>query len=126
MLSGNVKFAFNRLFLVVSIAWLFYAVVILPSNKVEGPLTRELAREAAEENACRDKASQGGVELSHCLKAGDDASQMRIRELSLKHVYATEWPEILTVSLGIPLLAYGAIRGIAAICLWIWHGYKPA
>jgi hypothetical protein len=39
-------------------------------------------------------------------------------------MYAAYWPFILAATVGLPLIIYGIIRGIAAVWVWVWRGYK--
>jgi hypothetical protein len=41
-----------------------------------------------------------------------------VDEWSVKNFYIGAWPLILAAIVGLPLLVYGVVRGIAAVSLW--------
>jgi hypothetical protein len=125
MAAVNVKRGFNRLFIVATVAWVLYGCVISPLQQQEELLTLEFSTYIADEDHCHKSALHGSTaDLNACLKSAEDAWAFRRGQHSLRSVYAAIWQFMLAASVGLPLVVYGAIRGIAAVCLWVWHGYK--
>lgn len=124
MPARNVKRVFNRLFMVATVAWALYCNVIFPARKASEGLKRADYIYRAKLNFCHESAIRGNntADLDACQKSAEDAWDYRQRQYSMKRMYAAYWPFILVASLGLPLLAYGAARGIAAVCLWVWKG----
>ncbi len=127
MPTKNLKRAFNRLFIVATVAWVLYCSVIFPRQKLDEGLTRAFNIYTAEQNVCHENAlhnSGNTADLNACLKVSEDALEFRRNEHSMRRVYAAYWPFILAATVGLPLVVYGTIRGIAAVCLWVWRGYR--
>jgi len=125
MPAGNVKRGFNRLFIVATVAWVLYGCVIFPLRERDREFRREFDLYMAEENVCHENAlHESTADLNACLKVAEDAWAFRRGQPSLRRVYATNWLYILVPSVGVPLVVYGAIRGIAAVWLWVWRGYQ--
>ena len=74
------------------------------------------------EIAIRENTTKG---LDACWKASADAWEER-KQHAVRRMYAAYWPFILAATVGIPLLVYGTLQGIATVCLWIWRGYSKA
>jgi hypothetical protein len=72
------------------------------------------------EIAIRENTTKG---LGDCYKASEDAWEQRKQHV-VRRVYAAYWPFILAATVGLPLVGYGASRGIAAVCLWVLRGYR--
>lgn len=126
MPTRNLRRAFNRLFIVATVAWALYCSVVFPLQEVDEGLTREFNLYMADENVCHENALQGSspTDLNACLKASEDALNFRRNEHSMRRVYAAYWPFILAATVGLRLVVYGTIRGITAVCLWVWRGYR--
>jgi hypothetical protein len=121
MAVGNIKRAFNRLFLVASIAWAIYCTVIYPFNE------RGKAYNHYEEDqrGCYERElGQSKERLDGCLKLAEDEWRTNLDSWSFKNFYLGAWPLIVAAIVGLPLLLYGMARGITATCLWIWRGYQ--
>jgi hypothetical protein len=127
MAAGNVKRGFNRLFVVATVAWVLYGCIIFPFQQNDKGFRREFDIYVADDVTCHQKALHSSTaDLNACLKSAKDAWAVRRGQHSLGRVYAEEWPFILAASVGLPLVVYGATWGIAAVCLWVWHGYKDS
>jgi len=125
MPARNVKRAFTRLFVVATLAWVAYCGVMFPFQQSEEGLSREFYAYVADEDVCHENAIHGNpADLNACLKSAEDAWEFRRNQHSMRHVYSAYWPFILAASVGLPLVVYGATRGIAAVCLWVWGGYR--
>ena len=125
MPAGNVKRGFNRLFIVATVAWVLYGCVIFPLRERDREFRREFDLYMAEENVCHENALHASTaDLNACLKVAENAWAFRRGQPSLRRVYATNWLYILVSSVGVPLVVYGAIRGIAAVWLWMWRGHQ--
>jgi hypothetical protein len=125
--TRNLKRSFNRLFIVATVAWVVYCSVIFPLQEQNEDFKRGFEIYSLQQNLCHEKALHNGgnaEELNACLKVSEDAWEVRRTEHCIWRVYAADWPFILLRIVGLPLVAYGTIRGIAAICLWVWRGYR--
>ena len=121
MRVGNVKRAFNRLFLVLSVFWAIYCTLIYPFHE----RGKAFEHYQSDMRRCYERElGQGEDRLKECVKLADDEWHTRVDEYSVKNFYVGGLSLILAAIIGVPLLIYGAIRGIAGICLWIWRGYK--
>lgn len=121
MAVRNVKHAFNRLFLVLSVAWAIYCTTVFPMSQ------RRKAFDHYQQDlrGCYERElDQGKVALDGCLKLAEDEWHTSVDQWSVKNFYVGAWSLILAAILGLPLLVYGAVRGIAAFFLWIWRGYQ--
>jgi hypothetical protein len=121
MAIGNIKRAFNRLFIVVTIAWGVYCTVFYPLNE------RRKATDHYEKDmrGCYEvELGQGDNKLSDCLKEAEVEWRISVDQFSFKNFYLDDWWLIVIAIAGLPLLVYGLIRGATATCIWIWRGYK--
>ena len=126
MPTKNLNRAFNRSFIVATVAWALYCNVVFPAQKAGDALSRADEIYRLEESQCADIATRDNTTkgLEACWKASADALQFRRNEYSIRRMYAAYWPFILAGTVGLPLVVYGTVRGIAAVCLWVWRGYK--
>jgi hypothetical protein len=121
MAVGNIKRGFNRLFLVLTVAWTVYCTVIYPFNE----RAKAFAHYQEDQRGCFERElGQDKDRLDACLKLAKDEWQTSVNQWSFKNFYIGAWPLILAAIVGIPLLTYGAVRGVAAVSLWVWRGYK--
>jgi hypothetical protein len=125
MPTKNLKRAFNRLFIVATVAWALYCSVVFPAQKAGDAVSQADAIYKLQESQCaeiaiRENTTKG---LDACWKASADAWEER-KQHAVRRMYAAYWPFILAATVGIPPIVYGIIRGIAALCLWVWRGYR--
>lgn len=121
MAVGNIKRAFNRFFVVASIVWAIYCTVIYPFNE----RGKAYGHYEEDQRGCYERElGRGKDKLDSCLKLAEQEWRTSLDSLSFKNFYVGAWPLIAAAIVGLPLLVYGAVRGIAATCLWIWRGYK--
>jgi hypothetical protein len=139
--SSNIKRGFNRLFIVATIVWALYCAVWLPLKQQGEALTQADKTLQLETKTCMDSAMEtaresGSTEsvmtptaiasFNACSKIAKDEWEYRISHSSVKTFYATQWPFILAGIVIVPLIAYGIMRGVVAVSMWIWRGYKQA
>jgi hypothetical protein len=62
--------------------------------------------------------------LNDCLKASEEIWQPD--QWALMNFYKREWLLILAAIAGAPLLAYGIVRGMASVSLWVWRGFRAS
>ena len=137
MPAGNMKLGFNRLFVVGTLVWVLYAGVVSPLIEQVERTNRDWDTSMLEQRVCSENAAKAYTDgmtnkevyvrqTDACVEKGMKAWQERGRQNSFIKIYKAQWSCILLQSVTVPLIAYGAIRGIAAICLWVWHGYRQA
>lgn len=118
MAAGYIKRAFNRLFVVLSLGWVAYWTVIYPYGEQGKAFTRYLENER---DCYESKLGQGKERLDECLKLAEKRWHRAQDQWALRNFLG---PWILAKAIGLPLLVYGVWRGIAAVSLWIWRGYR--
>ena len=112
---------FNRLFIVAMVGWALYCGVVFPSQKISNVLSRADDIYRLEENQCHEITMRGNAaDMNACLKASEDAWEQR-KQHPMRRVYAAYWPFILAATVGLPLVIYGTILGIAAVWFWMWR-----
>ena len=113
---SNFRRGFNRFFLVATAVWAFYCLIVYPIQ------LRVKATNYYEQQvrACvnPETAYEG------CLQAADDERRITLDEFSVRNYYIGAWKLILAAVVGLPLVAYGVIRGIATVVLWVGEGFK--
>lgn len=118
---GNIRRGFNRLFLVLTVVWVIYCTVVYPFNQGE----KADARFQTEVRDCYEhKAGQGEASMYACLNSAGEEYRATAHQWVFQNFYSAYWPLILAAVTGVPLLVYGAVRGLAAISAWIWRGYS--
>jgi len=110
----NIKRAFNRLFLVLTVVWLLYCA-ILPMRERSKFFDNFLSLYAQQRASC---------ETPDCEQSIEKSKNRMWEENTLRKWYADLWPYMLVLGFGVPPIAYGSLRGIAALGFWIWRGYK--
>jgi hypothetical protein len=121
MAVGNIKRAFNRLFVVLSVVWAVYCTVIYPYHQQEKEFSRHMQKAR---NCTQFTLGQGKERLDECLKLAKSEWQDAQHLWAFGTFYAAAWPILLALIIGLPLLIYAALRGIAAMSLRIWREYK--
>ena len=121
MAVGNIKRAFNRLFIVLSAVWAIYCTVIYPYHQQEKAFSRHMQKAR---NCAQFTLGQGKKRLDDCLKLAKSEWQNAQHLWAFRNFYAAAWPTLLALIVGLPLLIYAALRGIAAMSLRIWRRYK--
>ena len=125
MTTTSIKGGFNRLYVVLTVAWIAYCAVIFPLQQRKEGLSTEFDRYVEDRGACKEEQASESASRD-CLKKADEAWRERLKDWSFSKTYADTWKLILGASLGVPVVLYGLIRGLAAVCVWIWRGYKVA
>ena len=123
MLAGNLKRGFNRSFFVLAVVWILYWAIIVPANDNELLYKWTYENEATQTDNCWANQSFTGSERNTCIKAAKADADHDLAQDNLYRHWDT-WLIILLYGLGGTALAYGMIRGLTLILLWIWRGYK--
>jgi hypothetical protein len=127
MASLNLQRGFNRLFLVLTVLWMLYWTVVYPVRRCDDRMELATSMRMQAENNCFENR---GPEKTDCLKASEvDAKRVR-GDVPILAEFEDDWPTILIMGIGVPPLVYGLtrslIRGLSAVSLWIWRGFKAA
>ncbi len=121
MPSLNLKRGFNRLFLVLTVLWVLYWAVVYPNRVCDDQMEIATSVRVQAENNCFENR---GSTKEDCSKAGK-ADAERVTILT---AYKEVWSIILIMGIGVPPIVYGlgraSIRGLSAVCLWVWRGFK--
>jgi hypothetical protein len=121
MIKGNLRKGFNRFFVVISVLWAVYCVVVYPVQQ------REKAFDHYQEDQRGCYARELGQlqsRLEACLKLAEHEWQTSVGQWSARNFYIGAWPLIAAAIVVLPAAVYGSLRGMAAVGLWIWRGYK--
>ena len=121
MIKGNLSKGFNRLFVVVAVSWAAYCTLVYPIQQ------KEKAFDHYEEDrrGCYERElGQPQSRLDACLKSAEKEWRINIDQYSVRNFYIGAWPLILVAIIRLPLVVYGSVRGVAAVGIWIWRGYK--
>ena len=123
MAAGNVKRGFNRLFIVAAVVWAVYCTIIYPIQQ----RTEAYHRYETDQRGCYEsELGQPQSKLDECLKTAEGLWRTDIDQWSVRNFYIGAWPWILAAIIGLPLTVYGTTRGVTAVWLWVWHGYKDS
>lgn len=133
MLRGNLKRAFDRLFLVLATAWMLYWVVVYPVRLRSQWLDSAYMDHLRAEDQCKAEEAQarwGGrtTDTDACLKSAQVDLERGVNDASLGKIYGGDWQSILIIGVIYPPVVYGLLyisfRAVRAVCLWIWRGYR--
>lgn len=113
----NVKRGFNRLFVVLTVAWFVYCLFWYPTQQ---PLDAQQAFERELRDCYGHKMGQG-QEFKDCLVFAEVKSG--INDWSLKAFYTRESRFLALIVIVVPIATYGVCRGLAALSQWVWHGF---
>src|SRR5262249_19826673 len=119
--TGNIKRAFNRLFIVATVAWALYCTVVYPlQQRVKASDHYSEDRRGCYESDMGEPHSK----LDGCLKLAEATWKTEVDQWSVRNFYIGAWWLILAAIAGLPLAIYGAIRGLTALSMWVWQGSK--
>jgi hypothetical protein len=116
-MKANLKRGFNRLFVVLTAAWVLYCLFVYPMQK------RQRAQKAYEAvlRDCYEHELGKGQEFRECLTYAELKSGVDI--WTLKAYYTRESWFLALIATVVPLLVYGFCRGLAALSLWVGRGF---
>jgi len=116
-MKANIKRGFNRLFVVLTAAWVLYCLFVYPMQK------RQHAQKAYEAvlRDCYEHELGKGQEFRECLTYAELTSGVGI--WTLKAYYTRESWFLALIATVVPLLVYGFCRGLAALSLWVGRGF---
>ncbi len=131
MTKGNPKRALNRLSAVLTVLWLFYCIIVFPRLQIKKAWDHYGA-DVTTCNAITEPEPRlpdvPPAQTEECLSRARKEYQQSVNLWSGKMPFgARDWRLVLLVialALGPPLVAYGLLRSVATVGLWILHGYK--
>jgi hypothetical protein len=68
--------------------------------------------------------NENRITLNECVQL--EQTLWNPNQYVLKNFYASSWQELLAAILIVPIIFYGVVRGLVAVSMWVWRGYKPA
>jgi hypothetical protein len=119
--AHNFKRGFNRLFVVLTVVWALYCLVVYPMQQRR----KAQSHYTADSQSCYEtELKESKPKFDACLKTAKEEWQTSVDQWSVKNFYIGQWPLLLAAIVGLPLLLYGCLRGIATVSLWVWRGFK--
>jgi hypothetical protein len=125
-MAKNVKHGFTRLFVVLTLGWSIFWVILYPLH-VQWEGQKESFAEHNEENKNCDalvaKNPEWGM-TKNCYQQSDENYRNRLRFYSLDKFWSYPlvfWKLFLTVILLPPAIVYGLV----ILGVWIQNGFKP-
>jgi hypothetical protein len=115
----NFKRGFNRLFLVLCFGWVVYCTIFYPLHELG---KAETGLRGAIQQCVNDNSTEH-ITLNECVQL--EQTLWNPNQYALKNFYHDVWPELLAAILVVPVVIYGVVRGLAAVSMWVWRGYKP-
>jgi hypothetical protein len=115
-MQANVKRGFNRLFVLLVPVWVAYCLIVYPMQQ---QIHAEKA-EKAEFLQCWQASTP--PDFKGCADYAEIKSG--VNGWSLKAFYARESWALALVVVTVTLVVYGVCRGVAALGLWVWRGFK--
>lgn len=117
----NIKSGFNRLFVALTVLWILCCLFLYPIQQRRHALN-------VYEHQLRDcyerEIGKGQANLGDCIQWAETKSGEN--EWALKNFYARESWLLALIIVVVPLFAYGVCRGVAAVCMWVWRGFRTA
>ena len=109
----NVRHGFNRLFIVLTAAWVVYCLLVYPLQQGQRAVRRQAAifQECYQNTPNFKACSQYAVAISG------------VNDWSLKSYYERESWFLGLLVVTVPLLVYGLCRGAGVLSVWIWRGF---
>jgi hypothetical protein len=118
----NLKRGFSRLFVVLTVLWALYCGVGYPLQiQIEGQMKADSDYRDAVKVCVQ---SPGPFGLKDCFDLAEKNRKSTTEFYSLKNVYTDIWRFwwLLLPAIAVPPLA---VYGLAALGVWLWHGFKP-
>lgn len=117
----NVRRGFNRLYIVLAIVWAAYCLVIYPRLQIKEAMT-EYGDNTAVCYETQIYASSDKQE--ECKQRAESLFKMEVEPYSFKNYYRMAWWALLLAIVALPLVLYGICRGVAAVGIWVWRGFR--
>ena len=117
-LGTNIKRGFNRLFIVLAAVWAAYCLFVYPQQQIKEINTHYGEYVAA----CRTNPLEAG--RAACLKGAERIYPAQTAKWSLKNFDFVHWFLLILAVIVFPLVVYGCCRGVAAVGLWVWRGFR--
>lgn len=114
----NTKRGLNRLFVVFSVMWAIYVLVVFPIQRQQEVL--DLSR--SESQNCYQQQLGRGQQFDDCLKNAQAIANSDT--WSLRAYYSNNWWLIAIAVFIVPVLFYGVCRGLVAVFFWVWRGFQ--
>jgi hypothetical protein len=114
----NLLRGFNRIFVVMTLLWAVYCLVVFPLQ----------TRAKLLDDATKQSAScyEGGdsEERKTCVKLWSDLMADESQEWSLRGYYKAGWLYILGAITIVPVVIYGFCRLIGFTFAWVYRGFR--
>jgi hypothetical protein len=117
-MGTDVKRGFDRLFIVLVAVWAAYCLVIFPRQQI---------KEAAVQygnfvEMCDANMQDSG--RAKCLKDAEQIFRASAAQWTYKNFFVEAWWALILAIIVFPLVVYGCCRGVAAVGLWVWRGFR--
>lgn len=113
----NLRRGFNRLFVVLTVAWAVYCLLVFPEQQKR----KAMAEYSTRSNLCYSDYSDKD-ERAECTKLA--AVRADVDNWSPRNFYIGAWWILLLAVVALPFIVYWLCRGAAAVSLWVWRGFK--
>lgn len=113
----NLRRGFNRLFVVLTAAWIVYCLIVYPiKQRAESAyLYDQELRHCYEQEKGKVQDLQGCADYAMLKSAVD--------EWSLTAFYKREWWALVLAISVVPLFAYAVLRSLLELGLWVARGF---
>lgn len=102
---------FHRIFLILTLLWIAYVMIVVPilmKRRAENELARRLGE-------CTHCSPASGISYDRDCIVQAEGMYVIAKTAASRYFSAEEWPLLLSVCLGIPLLVYGVVHLAAKI-----------
>jgi hypothetical protein len=115
----NLRRGFNRLFVVLTVAWAVYCLLVFPQQQKR----KAMAEYSTRYSDCYSEYL-GKNERAACTKVAAEFFKVEVDSWSPRNFYIGAWWILLLAVVALPLIVYWLCRGTAAVSLWVWRGFK--
>ena len=113
-MNANIRSGFNRLFVILTGAWVAYCLLVYP--------LQEQRRAAKRELKVFDECYRADPHFKACSDYAIAIS--RVNEWPLKTYWKRESWFLGLVIIAVPLLVYGVCRVVGVLSVWVWRGFS--
>ena len=123
-MSGSVKRGFNRLSLVLTIAWAIFWAVLYPLQRQWEGAGDALTQYYKDNKNCEQLFVEHPKEREDCWDDATSKEKNSLEFYSLKDfwVYPVAFWRLFVPLIVLPPVA---VYGLAVLSVWIWRGFKP-
>lgn len=126
----NLKRGFHRVFAVITVLWVLLCAVypMWAREQFFNSFEAQHAQMRINCEGCPEYLSGSACVKSEsdCKTRIDELDRRMFQENPLREWYAHAWPFIIAFGVVVPSLAYGAMRGIVAVVLWVRKGFQES